>query len=273
MKTIIAHIFLCIALGAFAQQKEVLDTIYANEHHNVSLFFPAPIRQGITGAPNFTFSYNKEDSQYFGLLKASPGRGSSLLILTQNGQIYSYILEYQKELPMLNYFITLEESIGNEIPRVFRETKPKDVEKTGDNAQDAKRKERYFEELCSYYLRNSEGRIKTERKAGMRLRVKNIIWHRAEVFVVFEIENRTKIDFELDYLKVFVISGNKRRNSSHQKLLRQPVYIHQFPEIIRHGQKKQFVYVFSKFTLGKKERIEVKIGEENGLRYLEMRMR
>ncbi len=45
----------------------VLDTIYANDTKNVALFFPEPIRQGITGSDNFVFTYNREKEQYFGL--------------------------------------------------------------------------------------------------------------------------------------------------------------------------------------------------------------
>jgi len=39
-----------ILLGTVSTQaQEVLDTIYANDQKNVVLFFPNPIRQGITG--------------------------------------------------------------------------------------------------------------------------------------------------------------------------------------------------------------------------------
>ena len=52
----------------------ILDTIYANDTKNVALFFPEPIRQGITGSENFVFTYNRENEQYFGLLQAKPGK-------------------------------------------------------------------------------------------------------------------------------------------------------------------------------------------------------
>lgn len=56
-----------------AQAKtQILDTIYANDTKNVALFFPEPIRQGVTGADNFVFTYNREKEQYFGLLQAKP---------------------------------------------------------------------------------------------------------------------------------------------------------------------------------------------------------
>ncbi len=81
----------------------LLDTIYANEKKNVTLFFPHPIRQGITGSENFVFTYNRDKEQYFGLLQAKPGEDSNLLVINNNGAVYSYIISYKKQISKLNY--------------------------------------------------------------------------------------------------------------------------------------------------------------------------
>src|SRR5690606_5862133 len=93
-------VFVCGAL----QAQKPLDTIYANDKKNVALFFPESIVQGITGASHFVFSYNREKEQYFGLLQAQPGEESNLLVVTDGGAVYSYILKYADTLPELNYF-------------------------------------------------------------------------------------------------------------------------------------------------------------------------
>lgn len=63
---------ICFFLSAnLLVAQSVLDTIYANNKKNVSLFFPEPIRQGITGSDNFVFTFNREREQYFGLLQAT----------------------------------------------------------------------------------------------------------------------------------------------------------------------------------------------------------
>jgi len=114
MKTYIIAIMVFCTNHLFAQQP--LDTIYANDTKNVALFFPEPIRQGITGSDNFVFTYNREKEQYFGLLQAKPGEESNLLVINRNGSIFSYIVRYKKQLSKLNYFIPLSNSIGNEKP-------------------------------------------------------------------------------------------------------------------------------------------------------------
>ena len=107
MKTFILFFLFLTAVAdpCLAQERKILDTIFANDQKNVALFFPAPIRQGITGSDNFVFTYNREVEQYFGLLQAKPGKESNLLVVSTNGSVFSYIVKYNDKLDQLNYFI------------------------------------------------------------------------------------------------------------------------------------------------------------------------
>src|SRR5690606_20275845 len=109
----------------------------------------------------------------------------------------------------------------------------------------------------------------TRKKDGLILRVKDIIYKRNDTFIVFEIENKSGIDFQLDYLNVYLTKGNKKRNASYQKLLKFPISTYKVPEIIKHQQKSKFVFTFSKFTIGKNEAFEIKLREKSGNRSLE----
>lgn len=77
MKPILFILTALISAFVESQTSKALDTIYANDTKNVALFFPEPIRQGITGSENFVFTYNREKEQYFGLLQAKPGKESN----------------------------------------------------------------------------------------------------------------------------------------------------------------------------------------------------
>lgn len=276
MKQIILLIPLLFSGVTFAQGEEALDTIYANESKNISLFFPSRIRQGITGAPNFTFGYNGDNAQYFGLLKAVPGDDSNLLVLTTDGQIYSYILKYEENLPRLNYFIDIGESIGNEIPQVTTsDTIPSVKEdKVFSIEEDSlTRRKIHLGKLSQFYLKNSKGNLKTSRKDGLILRIRDIIYKRNDTFIVFEIENKSGIDFQLDYLNVYLTKGNRKRNASYQKLLKSPTFKYGAPKIIKHRQQKKFVYVLPKFTIGEHEKLEVEVREKRGARSLKIKLR
>ncbi|MEX0313635.1 MAG: DUF4138 domain-containing protein [Allomuricauda sp.] len=258
MKTITLIIITLFTTNIIAQRS--LDTIYANDKKNVALFFPEPIRQGITGTSNFVFTYNREKEQYFGFLQATPGPESNLLTVTKDGQVYSYILKYKEELSKLNYFITTRESIGNERPQEEKEI----VITNKVNPYSNKIKD--FKKFGDYLLGNQYESIARKRKRGIVLRLQNVFYQDSQVYLVMEIQNKSEIDFEVDYLNIYRVNGNKRRKASYQKLKIDSLYKYRAPEQIKKEESRQFVFVLPKFVLGDNERLEIELQELKGNR-------
>lgn len=258
MKT---HILIpLLALANLLNAQEVLDTIHANEHKNVALFFPEPIRQGIVGAPNFVFTYNREKEQHFGLVQAKPGEESNLLVLTKDGRVYSYILKYRKQLDKLNHFVSSSHSIGTERSVAIGQEQE-------DNELDsmAQRRE-YFERYCNSLLKAKNERLATKRKGGIKFQLQQKAYQGDETYLVMEVSNNSEIDFEVDYLKVYSVAGTKKKKASHQKLEMVPMYKYQMPNKIRMGNSQRFVYVLPKFVLGSDEYLEMELHEAKGSR-------
>ncbi|MCF8716376.1 DUF4138 domain-containing protein [Joostella atrarenae] len=249
-------------------QVQELDTIYANDHTTISLFFPKPIRQGISGNTHFVFTYNKETPQYLGLLKAVPGADSNLLVLTTDGQVYSYILRYREALSQLNYFITRDGSIGYEKGVSPKERKSQKKEektvKISPNHINAVKK-------VSEYMIRQDQRMARKNRKGIKLILKDIKYRWQEVYMSFTIENKSGIDYEVDYFRVYVENGNRKKNASYQKILQEPIYSYKFPEKVKNNQQKSFVMVFPKFTLGKQEKLLIELGERNGHRIVKLK--
>ena len=107
----------------------------------------------------------------------------------------------------------------------------------------------------------------------MVLHLKDLIYERSEVYALFEVKNRSGIDFEVEYLKIFKFNGNPKRKSSHQKLLLTPVHRQDFPEQIRDKQTATFAIVLPKFTLGESERLLIELRERNGSRGVVLEVR
>lgn len=244
----------------FVVAQQTLDTIHANDKKNVALFFPEPIRQGITGTSNFVFTYNREKEQYFGLLQATPGTESNLLTVTKNGQVYSYILKYKEQLSKLNYFITAKESIGSERPLILKQ---KPTDKPLDRIN-------YFKKFSNHLLKSNYGSIATKRKKGLKLKLQKMVYNASEVYLVLEIKNKSEIDFEIDYLNIYRVNDNKKRKASYQKLLIQADYKHEMPNAIKVGQSHRFVYVLPKFVLGNDEKLLIELKELKGERKIQL---
>jgi hypothetical protein len=255
MKTLAIFILLMASLSISAQKP--LDTIFVNEKMNVALFFPKPIRQGITGTENFVFTYNREKEQYFGLLQAKPGEMSNLLVITKEGHVYSYVLEYAEHLSKLNYFISTNEIVGNEKPQVLNCTKV--VLK--QNPEDA-----YLKSFSDYLLKLKLAPISSKRNDDIRLNLLKLAYHKDKVYLILEIKNKSKIDFEINDLTIHIANLNKGRKSSLQALNQPVIYQHNLPRFILGHESSRFVSVLPKFVLGKHEKLIINVHEMKGSR-------
>ncbi len=260
----------------FAQTNaQDLRTISTNEREVVALFFPNEIRQAVVGSPNFTFSYNEEHPQHVGLLQGVKGSESNLLVITSTDEVYAYKLKYLNVLDTLNYFIPSNERIGFECPLFTPTSKSsasvlKDFVTMKTPQTDSPNRFEYFKKFSEFHLKHNRNSLKRKRKKGVVLHLKDLIYDRTEVFVLVEVKNRSGIDFELDYLKIYKVNGNKRKKSSYQKIEIEPVYRYSLPKIIKDGESREFVLAVPKFTFGDQEKLLLELKEHRGNRILQL---
>ncbi|MGY8914794.1 MAG: DUF4138 domain-containing protein [Flavobacteriales bacterium] len=257
---------LCSA-QTIAQKTIVIDTIYANDTKNVALFFPEPIRQGITGADNFIFTYNREKENYLGLLQAKPGKQSNLLVINRDGSIFSYIVVYKKYLSKYNYFIPMSASIGNEKPIMKDSVSVASTESGIDN------KDYYYQKFSSYLLERKQrlDRIK-KRTEGIVLSVENIVFDTEELYFVIEIRNNSTLDYDLNFLKLSIETRQKGKRKSLQRLYQEPLFSQNLPSKIAENETVRFVYVLPKFSLSNDRRAILELHENDGERNIELKI-
>ena len=264
---IFISLLLFVSVLATAQTPFHLDTIYANDQKNVALFFPEPIRQGITGSENFVFTYNREKGQYFGLLQAKPGKESNLLIVGKNGSVFSYIIKYRKKLDWLNYFISTSQSIGNEKPTSLDSTT---IVKREDTI--AKRTY-YYNKFSSYLIDRKQhiGRLK-KRNEGIVLSIENIVFDKEELYFVIQIENKSSLDYDLNFLKLSVETRKKGKKKSLQRLYQEPIFKYNLPAKVKENETVRLAYVLPKFSMSNDRRAVLELNEKNGERNLKLKI-
>ncbi len=270
MKKLLIFLSLGSIFSSLAKDIQKLDTIYANSTMTTALFFPSNIKQGITGSDYFIFTYNREKEQNLGLLKAVKGIASNLLVITTDGKVYSYIIGYSEKLEYPNRFIDIAESIGDE-----KRTSKKEIEKKksskdrlpDNDIQDQLRRS------CISLLNLPERKNNKKKKNDISLGLKNLYCQGNNIFVQFEINNNSGIRFDLDFLRIYKVNGNRKRRGSYQELLLKPILIHNLPNMVGHGETVRFVYVLPKFFLDKNEKILVKLRERKTSRAVNLKWR
>lgn len=250
-----------------AQTQEKLDTIYANELKNVALFFRSPISQGITGNDHFVFTYNRDKQQNFGLLQARPGAESNLLVIDAAGSVYSYIIKYKKTLSRLNYFIRESESIGPQ------KTLAIDSTKTIEPKKQLRNNSHYYQRYSRYLLSKKEriSRI-SKKQQGIKLSLENIVFNRKELYFVILIENKSSLDYDLNYLNLSIHTRKRGKKKSSQRILKEPIFQYKVPARIRKGQTTKLVYVIPKFSLSRDRRAVLELKEKDGERDLKLKI-
>lgn len=262
MKTyLLISVFLLFSTFIKAQDRTHLDTIYANDQKNVALFFPEPIRQGITGSDQFVFTYNREKEQHLGLLQAKPGKESNLLVVNRDGSVFSYIIKYKERLSQLTYFIPMASSIGNERPLANDSIKIADSE-----ASDA-HEHQYYKRFCAYLLARKQPMTRLKkRKEGIVLSIKNIVFDKDELYFVIRITNNSSLDYDLNFLNFSIETRQKGKKKSLQKLYQEPLFRYHVPSRIAAKETVTLVYVLPKFSLSNERRAVLELNEKHGER-------
>ncbi len=211
-----------------------------------------------------------------GLLHATSGKESNLLIIGNSGSIFSYIIRYSDQLEKLNYFIPGSKSIGNEIPQISGKNSEIDICPTGisEVKNEIVGTQTYYQNFSSHLLKSKSriGRIK-KRNEGINLRLENIVFDREELYFVIEIKNASPIDYELNFLNLSVETRKNGRKKSIQKLVLEPVFKYNLPGIIPVGKTARFVYVLPKFSIAADKVVVIDLKELNGERDLKLRLR
>tara|TARA_R110002051_G_scaffold307024_1_gene377904 strand:- start:87 stop:605 length:519 start_codon:yes stop_codon:yes gene_type:complete len=158
-------------------------------------------------------------------------------------------------------------SIGNEKPIVNDTTVVKKIENSVDN------KTFYYTKFSSYLL-DKRQRIGTiqKRNEGIVLSIKNIVFDKEELYFVIQIENKSTLDYDLNFLNLSVETRQKGKKKSLQKLFQEPIFIYKLPQRITEGEVLRMVYVMPKFSISNDRRMVVELNEKNGERDLKLKV-
>jgi len=254
MKKTLPIVLAIFGISIVSSQTQPADTLFANEHQIVSLFFDSPIEKGIVGAGHFIFTYNQETPEPLGLLQAKKGVESNLLVVTQNGNIYSLVLAYRDSLVDFHRFVDCSKSLDT--PSKLSTDKVEEIPKVNLD----------YDKLCKQLLRNTDQFHQIKTTGDIRLKMTNSIYHNKEVYVVYEIKNGSAIDYQIDQLQLLKVLGNPKRRSSHQETSIEPLHAFRMPKIVAQGNTMRFVVVYPKFTLGDDYTLKVILQERDGSR-------
>jgi hypothetical protein len=112
----------------------------------------------------------------------------------------------------------------------------------------------YYKRFSEYILKSKFYTVATRSNKGIVLRLLKVTYNKDDVYLVMEVKNNYGIDFEIDYLNISRVKGNKKLKALFQNLEQEVVHRHDVPSIIKNRGINRFVFVLSKFVLGENEK-------------------
>lgn len=300
MKNFLIILLLFFINTVISQTKEKINTLYVSNTQNVLIFFDSPIIQGICGHSNFKFAFNLEEENKYGIIRGVKGKKSNLHIITKNGNVYSFKLEYKDVITKHNYFINVINAVGNidgdivqpkknnikvDLIENLNNNKPEKEEiinysSKSDTITNYKKEEK--DESDIMYNTNRQEFYKKycsnifSKKANLKryyienndviLYLEDIKFNRNELYFKFLIVNNSAIDYDINFLSFSKTARKKRKKSSSQSIDVPFIYTYNNFVSIPSGEKEKAVYVFKKFGINKEKSFVFELNESKGER-------
>lgn len=132
----------------------------------------------------------------------------------------------------------------------------------------------YYPRFCAYLMKQKRRTIGVRNRSyGIKLQVKNIIFENNELYFVIEIENKSSLDYDVNFLDFYVETRKKGKKKSLQKLLKSSIYTYNMPKKIKEGQTHQLLYVLPKFSLANDKRLKIELLEKYGERNIQLKIK
>ncbi|MFC5410723.1 conjugative transposon protein TraN [Larkinella bovis] len=262
--------FLLSAVSSWAQiaYTRTLDQTAFQSSYNIAvtanktthLIFPYEIKYADLGSKELVGEAVGNAGNVFRVKAA--GRSlmeSNLTIITADGRLFSFLVNYEEVPQVLTYDLT-KLGAASLAPKSARVS-------TGSNARLADQLNGLGELAMS-----SKRRIKHigTQQQGVNLHLKNILYREDVMFLVLGLDNDSKMDFDLDFLHVFVTQAKKSGESStSQDMSIEPIKVFDADvTTVPHRKEITKVIAINRMTLEKDRRLMVQVNEKQGGRML-----
>ncbi|WP_373517494.1 DUF4138 domain-containing protein [Pricia sp.] len=252
----------------------------ANEHATTTLFFPAAISKTIDPAANFKFEYQNDDLS-IGLLSGKNGSPSNLTVITDDGYIYSFALQYSEKIETFNFILAIDMAVGRIPNRTSHSVDNEDKEVKLDSPTEADDepyeeteydtlgssngegdlydvdREEYYRIFCeNNYLQKSIFMRTFRQNKRVVLKLNNILTDNDEIYFVLQVENNSRKEYVVNGLSFFRKTGVGQL----QKIIN-PIYVFNLQDKIDPQSINEVVFVFKRFTISSKEEVYVVLDE------------
>lgn len=225
------------------------------EHKTTNLVFPAAIKSVDRGSADVLVQKAK-GVEHMLLLKARRAgfRETNLSVVTDDGILYSFLLNYSGHPPQLNVVFRGEASSNSTAQGPVKKDRPVSA---------------IAQSIAGKQNMRPGGRV---RKMGMELRLNGLFIEEDVLYFRLALQNRSNVRFDTDLLSFYMGSRKKGKRKAAQELELKPLYIFGDTKTIRGRSTNTVVVAFSKFTLPERKYLSIQLSEKSGGRHMQLKV-
>jgi len=225
-------------------------------YKTTNLIFPYAIKSVDRGSRDILAQKAKGVENILQVKAGKPGfEQTNLTVITADGKLYSYILNYTDTPHVLNICFNNNKETH---PQAFFSNA------VANEAQVQADAERVVTEK-----RNIHG-IK-DKSYGIKVKMDGLFIKDEVLFCRINLQNYSDVSYDIDQLRFYIRDQNKSKRTASQELEISPLYVKGDTAVVIGKTEKVFVFALPKFTIPEKKYFAIEIMEKSGGRNLQLR--
>ncbi|WP_144214114.1 conjugative transposon protein TraN [Flavobacterium anhuiense] len=254
---------LLVSVMAYPQADSRETAFYEDHYKNLqigyskttSIVFPYPIKSIDKGSADVLVQKAKEVENVL-LVKAARQYffQTNLTVVTSDSKLYVFVLNYDEDCPDLNIKAENAAAASKEVLFASGNENQKKIEQSAWLALSKK--------IKTGGLKKSKFQIKLE--------VTGIFIHENVLYLRVALENKSKINYDIDQLRFFIKDQRKSKRTASQEIEIQPLYCTSSSAVIPDKSEVVKVFALEKFTIPENKLLTIQLLEKSGGRHLEV---
>ncbi|RWU08126.1 conjugative transposon protein TraN [Pedobacter chitinilyticus] len=223
-----------------------------------NLIFPFAIRSVDRGSSEVLVQKAKGVENVLQLKAAKDSfQQTNLSVITADGSLYSFMLNFSAQPTSLNLQLA-DKPMGYEPLAIFAA------------AKDNQEKILTASEFVSVKNRSLSG--PSSSRSGIQLQLLGMFIREGVLYFQLQLANNSKIPYDIDQLRFFIIDQKKSKRTASQELEQSPLHIHGNTTVVHTASKQVIVVALEKFTIPDKKNLVIQLNEKNGGRHLQLKV-
>jgi len=181
---------------------------------------------------------------------------TNLTVVTADGQLYSFVLNFDEKKPLLNLVVGQKTSISEHL---------------GSTEIENEAELKSYAEVA-FYEKKKLRNVK-DNKYNIKLQLNGLFIYEKVMYYRIKIANNSNVNYDISQLRFFIRDQKKAKRTASQEIEISPLYIYNNIELIEGKSEVCLVFALPKFTIPDRKYLAIQLMEDQGGRHLELQLK